>query len=98
MLKRLKRDLQPEFKRKGHEWQFRLLDGVKDRVHAASKLLDSLKPERLEEAATIKTVQEESAEGIREITRQQKLTVEQRWENRRKVVQKSARDRGPVHY
>ena len=55
MLKsRLKYDCQPEFKWKCHEQQFQLLDGVKDRVEVASELLNSLKPERPEEAATIK--------------------------------------------
>ena len=42
-------------------------------MEAASELLDSLKPEGPEEAATIKAAQEELAEGIREITGKQKL-------------------------
>ena len=48
-----------------------MLDGVKDRVVAASKLLDRLKPEKPEKAATIKAAQEELTEGIiKEITGQ----------------------------
>ena len=76
----VKARLPPEFNWKGHEWQFLLLDVVKDQLEAASELLDRLKPEKPEEVTTIKGVQEKLAEGtcLMEITKQQKLSALQK--------------------
>ena len=64
LLKRLKRERQPVFKRKGNERQFQLLEEVKDRVESANELLDRLKPESHDGAATIEEAKEELEEDV----------------------------------
>ena len=50
LVKRMRRERKPEFKRKGHERQFQFIEGVKDRIETASSLLAKVKPDNDQQA------------------------------------------------
>ena len=73
LIKRLKCEQRPDFRRKGHEGQFNFVKKIKDRVDTAMGLLAKVRPENEQQVATIMAAMDELGEGRKEMEARQKL-------------------------
>ena len=73
VVKRMRRERVPEFKKKGLEKQFNFTEDVKNRLEAASDLLAKVKPASAQESVMIRAAKEELGAGINALESRQKL-------------------------
>ena len=71
-LKRLKRDKPYEFRRKGHEEQYRFNSEVSDHMSAAASQLSKLRPSTDKDKATLEKARKELEEGMNALAERQK--------------------------
>ena len=71
-LKRLKRDKPYEFRRKGHEEQYRFNLEVSDHMSAATSQLSKLRPSTDKDKATLEKARKELEEGMNALAERQK--------------------------
>ena len=71
-VKRLRRDKPYEFRRKGHEEQYRFNSGIADHVAAATTQLDKIQPASEKDKATIDKARKELEEGACALAERQK--------------------------
>ena len=73
VIKRMKHERVPEFKRKGYECQYNLIEEIKDRVESASDHLSKLKPANVQDEAVVKAATEQLEAGPETLLARQKL-------------------------
>ena len=71
-LKRLKRDKPYEFRRKGHEEQYRFNSEISDHMSAAASQLSKLRPSTDKDKATLEKARKELEEGMNALAERQK--------------------------
>ena len=74
MAKKMKRDPDVQFRRKGNEKQFTFNEAVNDSIQSAAAMLEKVKPTTAQEMAALKSAKEQLQLGTKAIVERQKLT------------------------